>query len=80
MITGTEGYVQESPAEQVSVTLSGTEVQVSDHMYRGVGFNASLFSIDWEEPTVNRPWVWGNDQGGLNTQSRSRCSIPSPHA
>src|SRR5208282_5766596 len=53
VITGTEGYVQESPAEQVSVTLSGTEVQVSDHMYRGVGFNASLFSIDWEEPTVN---------------------------
>src|SRR5208282_4462555 len=59
VITGTEGYVQESPVEQVSVTLSGTEVQVSDHMYRGVGFNASLFSIDWEKPTVNRPWVWG---------------------
>src|SRR5208282_3484366 len=69
VITGTEGYVQESPVEQVSVTLSGTEVQVSDHMYRGVGFNASLFSIDWEKPTVNRPWVWGNDQGGLNTIS-----------
>ena len=79
VITGTEGYVQESPAEQVSVTLSGTEVQVSDHMYRGVGFNASLFSIDWEEPTVNRPWVWGNDQGGLNTISIPPGFPPTPN-
>ena len=79
VITGTEGYVQESPVEQVSLTLSGTEVQVSDHMYRGVGFNASLFSIDWEEPTVNRPWVWGNDQGGLNTVSIPPGFPPTPN-
>jgi len=29
-------------------------------MYRGVGFNVTIFSIDWERPRVQRPWVWGN--------------------
>ena len=79
--TATEGYVQESPAEQVSVTLSGTVTQVSDHMYRGAGFNVTLYSVDWERPTVNRPWVWGNDQGGLGTLSCLNngpvCSTPT---
>jgi len=79
--TATEGYVQESPAEQVSVTLSGTVTQISDHMYRGAGFNVTLYSVDWERPTVNRPWVWGNDQGGLGTLSCLNngpvCSTPT---
>ena len=80
-MTATEGYVQESPAEQVSVTLSGGITQVSDHMFRGAGFNVTLFSVDWERPTVNRPWVWGNDQGGLGTLSclsgGPMCSTPT---
>jgi len=67
--TATEGYVQQSPFEQVSLTLSGTPTQISDHMYRGVGFNVTVYSVDWERPTVNRPWVWGNDQGGLGSVS-----------
>jgi len=57
------GYLEQGPAEQVSVTLSGTPTSVSDHLYRGVGFNITLYSIDWERPTVNRNWVWGNPVG-----------------
>jgi hypothetical protein len=57
------GYLEQGPAEQVSVTLSGTPTSVSDHLYRGVGFNLTIYSIDWERPTVNRNWVWGNPVG-----------------
>jgi hypothetical protein len=53
------GYIESSPVEFVSVTLSGNPTQVSDHMYRGAGFNLTLYSIDWERPTVSRDWVWG---------------------
>jgi hypothetical protein len=54
------GYLPENPPEQVSVTLSGTPTSISDHMVRGVGFKLTLFSIDWERPTVNRAWEFGN--------------------
>jgi len=62
---GTQGYLQETPRGKVSLTLSGTPWNISDHMYRGAGFNLTVYSIDWERPRVSRPWVWGNDQGGL---------------
>jgi len=57
------GYLEQSQAEQVSVTLSGTPTSVSDHMYRGAGFNITVYSIDWERPTVNRNWEYGNRVG-----------------
>jgi hypothetical protein len=57
------GYLPEGPVEQVSVTLSGTVTDVSDHLIRGVGFNVTLFSIDWERPTVNRAWEFGPPLG-----------------
>jgi hypothetical protein len=57
------GYLEHGPPEQVSVTLSGNPTDVSDHMYRGVGFNITVASIDWERPTVSRNWVWGNPVG-----------------
>jgi len=53
------GYLPQGPLEQVSVTLSGTVTSISDHMIRGAGFNVTLYSIDWERPTVNRPWEFG---------------------
>jgi len=53
------GYLPQGPLEQVSVTLSGTVTSISDHMIRGAGFNVTLFSIDWERPTVNRNWEFG---------------------
>jgi hypothetical protein len=54
------GYIEDSPVEYVSVTLSGNPTSVSDHMYRGVGFNVTVFSIDWQRPRVQRNWIWGN--------------------
>jgi hypothetical protein len=53
------GYVENSPVEQVSVTLSGNPTAVSDHVYRAAGFNMTIYSIDWERPTVARNWVYG---------------------
>jgi hypothetical protein len=52
------GYLQQT-TDYVSVTLSGTPTSVSDHLYRGVGFNFTVYSIDWERPRVNRNWVYG---------------------
>ncbi|MGA2784406.1 MAG: hypothetical protein ABSF09_06885, partial [Candidatus Bathyarchaeia archaeon] len=57
------GYVEKGPIEQVSVTLSGNPTSISDHMLRGVGFNLTVYSIDWQRPRVSRPWVWGNAAG-----------------
>jgi len=51
------GYLQQS-TDYVSVTLSGTPTSVSDHVFRGAGFNFTVYSIDWERPRVNRNWVW----------------------
>jgi hypothetical protein len=53
------GYIENSPVEQVSVTLSGNPTSISDHMYRGAGFNVTVYSIDWERPTVARNWLYG---------------------
>ena len=53
------GYIENSPVESVSVTLSGNPTSISDHMYRGAGFNVTVYSIDWERPTVARNWVYG---------------------
>ena len=57
------GYIEHGPIEQVSITLSGNPTSVSDHMYRGVGFNITVNSVDWERPQVSRGWVWGNPVG-----------------
>jgi hypothetical protein len=74
------GYLEHGPAEQVSVTLSGNPTSVSDHMYRGIGLNITVNSIDWERPRVSRPWVWGNPVGytatGIPTSVGSDPSFP----
>src|SRR5208337_1736649 len=57
------GYNEQDPAEQVSLTLSGSPTSTSDHMLRGAGFNITVYSTDWEQPRVSRPWVWGNPTG-----------------
>ena len=59
----TDGYLENSPVEWVSVTLSGNPTSISDHMYRGAGFNVTIYSIDWQRPRVSRAWVWGNPTG-----------------
>jgi hypothetical protein len=55
------GYVQQT-FEQVSLSLSGTPVYISDHLYRGVGFNITVYSTDFEQPRVDRTWRWPGDQ------------------
>jgi hypothetical protein len=62
-----DGYYSPTPAEQVSVALSGTPTSISDHLFLAPGFNVSLYSIDWEKPTVARDWVWsGCQDAGAN--------------
>jgi len=63
-----QGYYSNSPAEQVSVTLSGNPTTISDHMFLGPGFNVSVYSIDWERPRVSRDWVWSGCQNGFTGQ------------
>jgi hypothetical protein len=53
------GYIENSPVESVSVTLSGNPTSISDHMYRGAGFNMTIYSIDWQRPTIARNWLYG---------------------
>jgi hypothetical protein len=49
------GYLEDQVGS-VSVTLSGSPAQVSAHMYRGARLNFTIYSIDWEQPHVERPW------------------------
>jgi hypothetical protein len=65
----TLGYIETGPVEYVSVTLSGNPTSVSDHMFRGAGFNLTVYSIDWQRPRVSRNWVWGNPVGYTATPS-----------
>jgi hypothetical protein len=57
------GYLEQSSPPPVSISLSGSQTSISDHMYRGAGFNITVYSTDWELPPVSRPWVWGNPTG-----------------
>jgi len=61
---GVDGYYSPTPAEQVSVTLSGNPTSISDHLFLAPGFNVSVYSIDWERPRVSRPWEWSGCQTG----------------
>ena len=74
------GYLEHGPAEQVSITLSGNPTSISDHMYRGIGLNITVNSVDWEQPQVSRGWVWGNPVGytatGMPTSVGSDPSFP----
>jgi hypothetical protein len=62
-LTGVLGYLEQDSPSQVSITLSGNPTAISNHMYRGAGFQLTIYSTDWERPPVNRPWVWGNPTG-----------------
>lgn len=62
------GYIQALPPatslseldQPLAVSVSaGTGVaSVSIHMYRGVGINVTIFSVDWERPPIEREWRW----------------------
>ena len=76
----TLGYIESSPMELVSVTLSGNPTSISDHVYRGAGFNVTVYSIDWERPRVSRNWVWGQwgiGYGPDNPPAIGTCNVPA---
>ena len=51
------GYI--SPrSDTVTIGLCGTITQISNHMHKGVAFNLTINSKDWQMPRVPRPWVW----------------------
>jgi hypothetical protein len=64
------GYIQALPPaisideldQPVTVNLGtgSCVLEVSIHMYRGGGINATARSIDWQRPPVERNWVWNN--------------------
>ncbi|MGA2783350.1 MAG: carboxypeptidase-like regulatory domain-containing protein [Candidatus Bathyarchaeia archaeon] len=55
------GYLQATPT-QVSVALSGNPTGMSDHLYRGAGFQVTISSVDWETPPVARNWLWNGQE------------------
>jgi hypothetical protein len=54
------GYVEQQ-FESVTVGLCGSEIAISDHMYRGVLFNVTFSSKDWEHPTADKPWKYPDE-------------------
>jgi hypothetical protein len=50
------GYVQQE-FEWASVSLTGRTTYISNHMYRGAGINVTVFSKDWQYPTIFRKWI-----------------------
>jgi hypothetical protein len=55
-----EGFVQQE-FESVSLVLSGSPAHISNHVYLGVIFEITYYSIDWERPRVDRPWIWQDE-------------------
>jgi hypothetical protein len=54
------GYV-EQVFEKVTIGLCGSEIAISDHLYRGVMFNVTFYSKDWQHPTVDKPWKYKDE-------------------
>jgi hypothetical protein len=69
------GYIQALPPATsvdeldqpltVTVSIGSSILQASMHMYRGGSINATVTSIDWEIPTVERNWVWNDTSVNL---------------
>jgi len=68
------GYVQQT-FDQVALSLSGTGVFISNHLYRGVGFNVTAFSIDFEQPRVDRNWQWPGQPVYISIQDSTGTEI-----
>jgi len=59
--TYVEGYLQQT-FERVTLALSNSPAQLSDHMWKGAHFNVTVFSTDWEQPRIERPWNYPNEE------------------
>ncbi len=64
------GYVQALPPatsfDELDQSLTATIsigsgcILLSMHMYRGGGIDATVYSVDWESPPVQRNWLWNH--------------------
>ena len=54
------GYISPS-SDIVTIGLCGSRTQISNHLYKGVSFNLTVYSKDWEKPRNLRPWVWDGE-------------------
>jgi hypothetical protein len=62
------GYIQALPPAltfdeldqplTTTLTIGSAVAQLSTHMYRGGGINATIFSVDWQTPPNQRRWTW----------------------
>ena len=68
------GYRQQT-FEQVSLSLSGQVIHISDHLYRGVGFNITIYSTDFEQPRVDRNWLYDGQEIDLVIYSEPAHTI-----
>jgi len=56
------GYIQQD-FEAATISLSSSPAIISNHMSRGAGINVTLYSIDWQNPQVEKPWIFGGNPG-----------------
>jgi len=51
------GYLDQHPTT-ISIGLCGSEVRFSNHLDKGAQFDITVYSTDWEHPSVYKPWSW----------------------
>jgi hypothetical protein len=62
MRTYVEGYLLKNGEIDVSLGLGVGVVSVSVNMYRGAAFQLTVYSMDWEYPSVPRNWKWPGER------------------
>ena len=54
------GYVSQAD-DTVTIGLCGSVTTISNHMHKGVSFDLTVYSKDWETPRNPRPWTWDGE-------------------
>jgi hypothetical protein len=62
MRASVEGYLLKNGEVDVSLGLGVGVVSVSVNMYRGASFQITVYSMDWEHPSVLRNWKWPGER------------------
>ncbi|MEM2896838.1 MAG: hypothetical protein QXG01_04605, partial [Candidatus Bathyarchaeia archaeon] len=70
-----------------------TEIEISNHMFRGASLNVTVYSIDWEKPRIERNWLYpdhpmevhvfdseGNDVGAITYWDGDSWELPTQTA
>jgi len=51
------GYLDQHPTT-ITIGLCGSEIRFSNHLDKGAQFDITVYSTDWEHPSVYKPWSW----------------------